>query len=186
PVTLHVSVIFQDDFNDGDFTNPPWSTTSGSNGSWDASSGDLVGTAKKKIDALSPAFATGPCTNCNYTANINLGSTDQVTSFFGWWEDKKNYVECRFNAAQSKLIFLYKQNGATVAKHTVPLALPAGDYNLQMWYSATTFNCQLTGAANAGFALPVGTAPSGNHVLFRVEAKGNSNVTATLKDVLVQ
>lgn len=181
PVTLHVSGLFSDDFNDGDFTTPAWTMKSITG--WDASSGDLAGTTARKINAISPDFGSGGCTNCTIVANMDVNTAGESLSLFGWRSDSKNYVEVRLNTGSGKLQVTQKSAGNTVAKHTSTLPLPAGGYNLQVSFDGTNFTVQLSGAASTSFTMKAGATPKGT-LMFRVKA-GTGTATGTLKDVKV-
>lgn len=178
PVTLHIGT-FHDDFDDGDYTTPEW-TIVGHSGSFDASSGDLVGTTPKKIEAVSPAFGTGGCSTCTIVANMNAETAGETLSLFGWRADKKNYVEIRLKMGSGKVQVFQKVAGTTVLKHSEPFTLPTGDYTVQASFDGTNFNIQVTQGANVlNFSLPAVGTPQGT-LSFRV--KGG---TGTLKDVTV-
>lgn len=182
PITLHVG-LFHDDFNDGDFTTPAWTVT-GPAGAWDATSGDLVGTTAKKIEAISPAFGVGGCTTCTIIANMNAGRSGETLSLFGWRADRKNYVEVRLKIGSGKVQFFQKSAGTTVAKHSEPFTLPTGDYTIQVSFDGTNFNVQVTQGANVlNFSVPPGHAPKGT-LSFRVKGGGVTS-SGTLKDVTV-
>jgi N-acetylneuraminic acid mutarotase len=182
PVTLHVG-LFHDDFDDGDFTTPAWTVT-GPTGSWDASSGDLVGTASKKVNAISPAFGTGGCTNCTIIANMTANTNGEALSLFGWRADKKNYAEVRLKIGLGKVLFIQKAAGTTVAKHSEAFTLPTGDYTVQASFDGTDFNIQITQGGNTlNFSVPAAVTPKGT-LSFRVKA-GAGTAKGTLKDVTV-
>lgn len=181
PVTLHVG-LFHDDFNDGDYTTPEWTVT-GPTGAWDASSGDLVGSSSKRMDAYSPAFGNGGCRKCTIVANITVNTSGENLSLFGWFGDKKNNIELRLLTGKAKVLFKQKANGTTVAKQSQKVDLPEGDYTVQMSYEGADFHIDITGQSTASFIVHQGAVPKGT-VAFRVKPTSAAPVaTGTLREI---
>lgn len=179
PITLRVG-MFADDFNDGDYTSPLWKVKGGT---WSASTGDLAGKTTKKADAFSPSFGNNGCTKCTVRANVAVNTAGETLSLFGWRADSNNYVEIDLNTNSGTLSFRQKAAGSIVAKHSVAVPLPVGDYAIELSYDGSKFHLDLSGAATRSFSLNGGANPHGL-VAFRVKSSGKK-VTGTLKDITV-
>lgn len=105
-------VLFQDDFEDGNFTG--W-TPSG--GSWAINASNrLEGSTSGKATIVATGFAGG-CTVCAIEADIRVGNGDSSSvSLMGWYIDSKNYVELNMNKTKDTWVLKQKVNGEKVVK----------------------------------------------------------------------
>lgn len=176
-VSLTVTCIFCDDFNDLNFTTPLWTVKKGT---WSAATGDAVGTVTKKGDLLSPAFT---CTNCTFESRMKVQSTGRV-SLFAWYEGKSGFVELRLS--QDKQTILLKQRkGAAAAKKKVLFAVNANQfYDMKVVFNGTDFQVTVDGVPIPGLTMnkvgtPVGSAK------FRAKSPTGVSLSGTFAEIFV-
>lgn len=163
------SLLFQDDFNDGDSIG--WTYKKGS---WSASTGDLIGSFTGKTDIVSDFVG---CSTCTVETTIQMGSAGRA-ALLSWYTDKSDYVELAILEAKDKVVLKQRKGSKTVLKKSASKAIDAGvAYKLKIAFNGTQFQVFLDDVQLFQIAAP-GSA-SGT-VGFRVRSS-----TAVFREILV-
>lgn len=123
------SLLFQDDFNDGDAIG--WTSKKVS---WSASTGDLIGSSAGKTDIVSDFVG---CSNCTIETTIQTGSGGRA-SLLSWYSGKTDYVELAILEAKDKVVLKQRSGSKTVLKKSASKPIDAGvDYDLKIAFNGT-------------------------------------------------
>lgn len=146
--------LFSDDFEDGVLA-PDWDYVKPD---WNEAGGNLIGTPPhgKAETIATPAFAgcgTGLCTV--ETTISTAGGPSNKIFFFGWYQDKDNFVEVLMKEEQDKWVIKQIANGVIVAKTKASaVILPNVFYDVKVTFGGTQFTLFVDGVSlvtlNAG------------------------------------
>lgn len=159
--TLDVVPLYSDNFNDNDVSD--WTF---GKGSWGAQFGTLVGTYSKKTTALAP-YTMSP--NSTVEADVmTAGGDGNQISLYGWFSDKKNYVELLIKQESGRWILKQKINGDVVAKaKSIQAVQPNIVYHATLTYDGSSLHLSMDGTE---ILTLIATPPAPGSPGFKVKA----------------